>query len=671
MKKRILIWITAAAMAISLTGCLGKTPEPVEEPESEPETVTSEQKPDESASDAPDSEAVLDMLRRHGSSGDVEEVPESESADNGYYTLYRYNDERRFALVSEAGEIVCTDANTDIEKRMQRGYDFIRYYSEEDPYSLGNLSGADDRFLYYDDYLKINGDFKYVVYAIDRNDNTPYLLWKNSGEEFLDTCEYYKGAFHVAVNLGNDEDGKLRGKEEHIYKFNEATGSFEETMAKLDKMFGAAKVREYNVLTFTGTDGTDRVCYEHAIDEMGWVLATSASDYAMITGEGEVTPLYGMHDAYMYIPAYDKEHLYYSDTDYDTNLNTLMRYDIETEKTKAITDGVEQAYYLGFYNGKVYYYIMKNEEYGFTHNYIYAYDADTDSSTLIYDEAAVPGVWVDPGTDSFTMAGDRLWYVRYDGKDKIKWISVDAVKGQKLEEGPVVEEISTFKYGTVEAISDSDECPFCGTKLFDGYAERFVLDSRYSAHADKINARLKEAQEFFIGSDEDDGPADDSDCEWHLENPVMSCTTDDFKVSGVHMICGHYMTVDMSGYWYGGGAHGYPNRNQFLFDLNTGEEITISDLYPKSEEEFKKLIAEKTKEDYLKYTYDISPYMAETSEEAYNEAYEGASLVTTRIEFFEDGAVIVYPPYEMGSYAAGYIEVSVSYEDLLGSSSLP
>ena len=660
-------------MAVSLTGCLGRSAEPVEDTESEPETVTNEQEADSNASDAPDSEDVLDMLRRHGASDDTGESPEPELNDNGLYVLFRYNSDGGFSLVTEEGEIADSDANIDIVEKIPDGYEFIRYCTKDDPYALGTLSGADDKFLYFNDFLKIDGDFAYVAYAIDRNSYKPYLLWRGYGEEFLDTCEYYKGAFHVAVNLGTDENNKTLGKEEHIYKYNEATDSFDESMAKLDKMFGAARVRDYNVLTFTGINSSDRVCYEHAIDENGWVLASSVSDYAMISGEGEVTPIHGLNESYMYIPAYDEEHLYYSDTDYDTNINTLTCYDIETEKTKAITDGVDQAYYLGFNNGKVYYYTEKGTEYGFSHNYIYAYDADTDSSTLVYDEASVPGVYLDPGTDSFRMIGDRLWYVGFDGKDKLEWISVDAVEGHngQLVTGPVVDEISTFKYGTVEAISDSDDCPFCGTTLFKAYAERFVLDGKYSAYADKINAKLKEVQEHFIGTDEDEGPADESDCEWHLENPMQSCTTDDFNVAAVNMICGHYMTVDMSGYWYGGGAHGYPNRNQFLFDLNTGEEVTIKDLYPKSEEEFKTLVAEKTEEDYSSYTYEESPYMAENGEMVYDSAYDEASFETTHVEYFEDGVLIVYPPYDMGSYAAGYIEVFISYEELLGSDSLP
>ena len=34
--------------------------------------------------------------------------------------------------------------------------------------------------------------------------------------------------------------------------------------------------------------------------------------------------------------------------------------------------------------------------------------------------------------------------------------------------------------------------------------------------------------------------------------------------------------------------------------------------------------------------------------------------------FQEDGVNLVYPPYDMGPYASGFIEVFISYEELLG-----
>jgi hypothetical protein len=239
--------------------------------------------------------------------------------------------------------------------------------------------------------------------------------------------------------------------------------------------------------------------------------------------------------------------------------------------------------------------------------------------------------------------------------------------------GCTIEEIDIYDYGTVDYDSESYECPYCGVPLYQKYAECMVIDSSISPKADVINAFLREKMEFFMEPDEALGfpnVVDDSECDYHKESPWQCRVTDDLNVGGVHLIGDHYMTVDMSGYWYGGGAHGYPNRNQYLFDLNTGENLELTDFYTGTEEEFKKLVAEKTKEDFLSYSYDDSPYFSEDAGEIYDQAYEEASFETSNIEFTEDGIILIYPPYDMGSYAAGYIEIFISYKELLGRDSL-
>ena len=52
----------------------------------------------------------------------------------------------------------------------------------------------------------------------------------------------------------------------------------------------------------------------------------------------------------------------------------------------------------------------------------------------------------------------------------------------------------------------------------------------------------------------------------------------DNELSRVEVLGADYLTVDYSGYEYTGGAHGYPYRSHYLFDLTTGEEKTLADL---------------------------------------------------------------------------------------------
>ena len=82
--------------------------------------------------------------------------------------------------------------------------------------------------------------------------------------------------------------------------------------------------------------------------------------------------------------------------------------------------------------------------------------------------------------------------------------------------------------------------------------------------------------------------------------------------------------------------------------------------------DFKALVAYKTKEDFLSYSDGGSPYFSGDADEIFNQAYESASLERGTVDFAEDGIYYYYPPYEMGPYAAGYIDVFITYEELLG-----
>ena len=440
-------------------------------------------------------------------------------------------------------------------------------------------------------------------------------------------------------------------------------------------MFDEAVAMDYNVQDRVGYFTDSRQCFAHVLDEVGWVLVMKDGEYGKVTADGQFTSIKQLwEDGYPYVATYDDNYIYFTCWNSDSNAHILYYYDVGRERARALTLPDEDVTVLGYLDGAVYYSIQTTETYGYPHNTIYSYRGGEARSEKMYEADSVPGAHFGPGIEGFRIIGDRIYYIAFDD-GSLEWVSTDARTPDEAYKstGCIEEEINAFKYGDVESSSEESKCPYCGTTLFRYYAENFVLDDSFSPNADKITDFLRKRRDEFFGEMEssDYAPVDDSDCEYHLEYPVQNCITDDLNVGNVEMLAdGKYLVVSMSGSWYGGGAHGMPMRNQYLFDLETGEELFFTDFYNGTEEEFKTLIAEKTVEDYESYG-DYPPYYAtEDMDQLYKDAYNHASLQETCIEFTDDGIVYYYTPYEMGPYAAGYIEFTIYYVELFNRGTL-
>ncbi len=229
----------------------------------------------------------------------------------------------------------------------------------------------------------------------------------------------------------------------------------------------------------------------------------------------------------------------------------------------------------------------------------------------------------EPDTFTFSSPTEISFSVFYDALSKSEW---HVNRGQNEREcyervldetGFVIREeddiyVHIFKYGNVDYVSAVYNCPYCGTPLEKLYAEYFILSKDYSENADKINSILKQQKVYTaenFGSNYEEVSEDD--CEYHKQYPREYCETNEYKVSEINIIDERYLTVFVSGYWYGG-AHGYPSRDEYLFDLKSGDQLWLSDFYIGSEDDFRKLIAGKVKEDYERYENEsgiYSPYL--------------------------------------------------------------
>ena len=98
-----------------------------------------------------------------------------------------------------------------------------------------------------------------------------------------------------------------------------------------------------------------------------------------------------------------------------------------------------------------------------------------------------------------------------------------------------------------------------------------------------------------------------------------------------------------------------PNWIGFTFDLNTGERLFLSDLIGNSEEELKEIV--------VRY---FDAYMSEMPgnfwEDALTVVREGTGF-SSDFYLTEDGICFYFSPYSLASYAAGFQEVIIPYEE--------
>lgn len=118
-----------------------------------------------------------------------------------------------------------------------------------------------------------------------------------------------------------------------------------------------------------------------------------------------------------------------------------------------------------------------------------------------------------------------------------------------------------------------------------------------------------------------------------------------------------YVSVLMDSYLYEGGAHGMPYREGHVFRLSDGQEVELSELTDKDQGEWDKILRARFAD------------RIEQGEEA--EFFEDA-LETIKVRdmkdvgyyFTETGIAFYLPPYEIGPYSTGYVEVEVPFEEI-------
>lgn len=650
MKRKLVRLMLIGITAIALTGCanlqevIPPTPdeqiEEYDDEDSEDDDAEEDADDNDSSEIEDETEPVVKYI--------LSRTPQSE-------TFYYYNGDSlkmvdRMELAKETGTL-------DSDK--------YRIYSDYE-YTMSALVGEGDGFLFFMDRIVVEfgNTSRAIVYAVREDDHKIYDVWQGSTDGRLESCEYYNGCMYIDYILGYDDSYNSLGEAVACYRYDEKSDSFveEDIDPGLDSII--------NTINDSGAHlrVSGNLCSAHVYDDCDYLPAVLDGELILVNSNGKVHRIDGMSDAYS--AYYDREHIFTIIMDYETYEGKAYVYDIRTDELTEVSDERGAGSLLGKCGTKYYFSVSDSEIYGITHNSIYEYDSDTGELNFIYDKTSVPGSSIIPGVEGFTVTEKSIYYIDFHDGDII-WKTVSLANPATPTIDLDLDREKRFDYGTFGYVSTSISCPDCSTDLIQAYSEYLILDGSISDHADVINEYLMGKAEEF-NEIETTSYTIDTPCEDHQAHPTWYRVTNDYYVSDIDIICDNYLTVNMTGYWYGGGAHGMPYRGQYLFDLTTGEAKSFTDFYEGTESEFKSLVAEKTKEDFLGYDLENygSPYFSADADEIYDEAYEYASLDGGTIEFTSDGIIFYYPPYEMGPYASGFIDIFISYEELLGRATL-
>ncbi len=667
MRKRFWKILCGPVLAAVLTACAGA---------SDPGSQTAQPDPAEVMTDGPGSEQTPEQAGPDQAGQD--QTPAGDQTDGGAQTdpdtqqtaqpvLQEIDPDARYTLGSQFGS--------------ERVYVVDGYGSVQESFDLTELAarllekgvnseswffrGMMDGICYYTSYEELGEGYGYRLYAVDPEDLQVQTVWTCDDGWWLDTVDLYNGKGYI-VSSG---DG-FQSKETEFVK-NPGSLTFSLKSSGLEAFLNASQ--GYYRQNYDASTGSYNSCsYTRLFDLAGYVVASKDDHLYSFDRSGAQTSLRAVDALKATVRGYDDAYIICCTYDEKTYTESAYYcYRVESSSSSVIPLPEENMSFLAYADGALYLCGSSEKAYNQATHRVYRYDCAAEEMTLLYEETAVPGTQIQPGTESFRLLAGQPCFVGFE-KDRLVWCLEQGAgaDARVIRTECTLRSLPAFRLGKV--ICDSREvlCPYCQTPMEETYEECFVLDDAQSPHADLINKTLYEHMQASIGEENGWMPESDEYCEDHKEYPTQWCTTTDGYVQSAEILDSRILTVEMTGYIYSGGAHGYPTRGQMVFDLETGEQLTIRDFYTGTEEDFRKLVAEKTREDYSGYDWEYNPYFAEDENAVYSQAYDYAGFDTTQIEFMEDGAIIVYSPYEMGAYASGYIDVFIPYEELLGRSTL-
>ncbi len=508
------------------------------------------------------------------------------------------------------------------------------------PLNMDRLAGYDDDVIVYMTYEDAN----YAFYKCDTASGAADRIYTTSECYYFD---YYKGHLYYTTF---DYNSKMY----HEYEVDTVTGTATDITGKY-----VGTLNGYYILTdYTGRFSSARltdnsqICYA---SKDGNIYSYDGNGLSLINAPANATLLYAYGNKALFMVYGEKQHA----TDmfvYDAAMDAYM---IVTESLGSLTAAFEN---------NAYYAESTLDNYGHETFEVKRFDLKTDSSYDCFEVTKQPGFtnYVNPLANMVAFKDTVFYQNAYEADGEIGWYA--AVKNTSNDYvikniDAETTKVTYMDLGLVNSMSREVYCPNCGERTEAYYVEYFVLDDKWSANADKINSILKTNADAVVSVADDDNYAPDpAECDIH--GTYMGEYTTDYTVVSAGIIKDDYLTVDMDGYQYYGGAHGMPSTRHYLFDLRTGEEKQILDLFNGTEDDYRRLVAEKVKDSLINWPDDYPPFFITDPDELYEYVYKESFIGSWGVEWHDDHLLIEFPPYELGPFAAGFITVEVPYSEI-------
>jgi len=220
------------------------------------------------------------------------------------------------------------------------------------------------------------------------------------------------------------------------------------------------------------------------------------------------------------------------------------------------------------------------------------------------------------------------------------------------------------KVGSLVSATAAETDEETGQELINASAKLLHVSDKY-AGAEQINAKMDERMDFFItNARERKGEAlmayqdelsfaAESDRDVYFIPYSYSEAVDD-----IDYLDDNYISFRIKGYDYLGGAHGMPYWISYIFDLNSGKQVTLKDLTDKSGGELKDIVTRAYVDKMNKEGRDLFWDDAEATVTEY------VDLDTEAVYLTDEGLVFYMDPYLLASYAQGFQTVTIPYSAL-------